>query len=73
MVTRYLQIRILLQRQLLLYYSRHDISDHFLRSIVIAGSQTCITAAKDTIRLIYMQYRRKLLNSLRYNLHCTSF
>jgi hypothetical protein len=71
-VTRYLQIRILLHRQLLLMFSRRDIGDYFLRAIAIAGSQVCISAAKETIRLVYKRYRRNLLNSLRYNLHCTT-
>jgi hypothetical protein len=69
-MARYLQIRILLQRQLLLMFSGRDINDHFLRAVAIAGSQVCISAAKETIRLVYKQYRRNLLNSLRYNLHC---
>ena len=68
---RYLQIRILLQRQVLLVFSRQDIDDHFLRTVAIAGSQTCISAARETIRLIYTQYHRRLLNSLCYNLHCS--
>jgi hypothetical protein len=68
---RYLTIRILLQRQVLLVFSRQDIDDHFLRAIAVAGSQTCISAARETIRLIYTQYRHRLLNSLCYNLHCS--
>jgi len=70
---RYLQIRILLQRQLLLIFSRQQIDDHFLRAIAIAGSQTCIYAARQTVQIIYGQYHRRLLNSLWYNLHCMLF
>jgi hypothetical protein len=55
----------------LLVFSRQNIDDHFLRAIAVAGSQTCISAARETIRLIYTQYRRRLLNSLCYNLHCS--
>jgi hypothetical protein len=67
---RYLQIRILLQRPLLLLFSRGDIHDDFLRTIAIAGSQTCIYAARQTLQMISHQYHRRLLNSLWYNLHC---
>ncbi|KAL2004460.1 hypothetical protein VTN00DRAFT_3489 [Thermoascus crustaceus] len=69
MLIRYLHIRILLQRQLLLIFTRQHIEDAFLRTVTIAGSQTCISAARQTIRLICTEYHRHLLNSLWYNLH----
>lgn len=69
MEVRYLQIRILLQRQLLLIFSRQEIEDDFFRTIAIAGSQTCIYAARQTVRMIYSQYRAGLLNSIWYSLH----
>ncbi|KAH8802462.1 fungal-specific transcription factor domain-containing protein [Xylogone sp. PMI_703] len=66
---RYLQIRVLLQRQLLMIFSREEIKDDFFRSVAIAGSRACISAAQETIRLIYTKYHRRQLNSLCYNLH----
>ncbi|KAH8805132.1 fungal-specific transcription factor domain-containing protein [Xylogone sp. PMI_703] len=69
MRVRYLQIRILLQRQLFLMFSRQNIEDHFLRSIAIAGSQTCIYAARETVKIIHSHYHCGHLNSLWYNLH----
>ncbi|RFU26804.1 hypothetical protein B7463_g9529, partial [Scytalidium lignicola] len=57
------------RQQLVTYVSREDITDDFFRSVAIAGSRACISAAQETIRLIYDKYHRRLLNSLCYNLH----
>ncbi|RLL97714.1 hypothetical protein CFD26_106592 [Aspergillus turcosus] len=66
---RYLQIRLLIHRPLLLLLTRQDIGDAFLREATIAGSKACIDAACQTVGLIYAQYDNQLLHSLRYNLH----
>ncbi|CZR63786.1 uncharacterized protein PAC_13683 [Phialocephala subalpina] len=69
MQIRYLQIRLLLQRQLLVIFSRQDIEDDFLRAVAIAGSRACISGACESIKLIHTYHHRGLLNSLWYNLH----
>ncbi|KAH6721858.1 fungal-specific transcription factor domain-containing protein [Leptodontidium sp. MPI-SDFR-AT-0119] len=66
---RYLQIRILIQRPLLLMVSRQPIEDDFYRAIAIAGAQTCMLAAQQTVRMICDLYHRGLLNSSWYNLY----
>ncbi|OQV11205.1 Fungal specific transcription factor domain-containing protein [Cladophialophora immunda] len=69
MQIRYKQIQILLRRPLLLMFSRDDPDDDFVRAIAVAGSQMCLAAARQTIRMIHEQYHRQLLNPLWYNLH----
>ncbi|PVH72195.1 hypothetical protein DL98DRAFT_611637 [Cadophora sp. DSE1049] len=66
---RFLQIRILLQRPLLIMVSRQPIEDDFYRAIAIAGVQTCILAARQSVRMICDLYHRGLLNSSWYNLY----
>ncbi|KAH7372169.1 fungal-specific transcription factor domain-containing protein [Cadophora sp. MPI-SDFR-AT-0126] len=66
---RYMQIRILIQRPLLSMFSRQPIEDDFFRAITIAGAQTCILAAHQTVRMICDLYHRGLLNSSWYNLY----
>jgi hypothetical protein len=70
MIYRYLQIRLLIHRPLLLMFSRQNIVDGFLREVMIASSRTCIDIACQTVDLIYTQYQNELLHSMRYNLHC---
>ncbi|EXJ68443.1 uncharacterized protein A1O5_08235 [Cladophialophora psammophila CBS 110553] len=69
MYIRFLNVRLLLHRQSFLIFSRQDIEDSFHRDVAIASCNRCILAARETIKLIYAQYRRRLLNSLWYNLH----
>lgn len=63
-------MRLLLQRASFLHFGRHDIQDDFLKVVSIASAKTCLSAARDAIRLINEQYEHNLLNSLWYNLHC---
>ncbi|KIW69558.1 hypothetical protein PV04_05428 [Phialophora macrospora] len=69
MYIRFLNVRLLLHRQSFLIFSRQEIEDTFQRHVAIASCNCCIMAARETIKLIYAQYRRRLLNSLWYNLH----
>ncbi|KAJ5820168.1 hypothetical protein N7474_005759 [Penicillium riverlandense] len=69
MKIRYLQIRLLIHRPLLLMVTQQDIGEDFLREAAVAGSKTCINAACRTVGLICAQYDNQLLHSLRYNLH----
>ncbi|OQU98796.1 Fungal specific transcription factor domain-containing protein [Cladophialophora immunda] len=69
MFIRFLNVRLLLHRQSFLIFSRQEIEDSFHRDVAIASCNRCILAARETIRVIYAQYRRGLLNSLWYNLH----
>lgn len=51
-------------------FGRQDIEDEFSRAVAVAGCQSCIHAARQTLQMIIHQYHRGLLNSLWYNLHC---
>jgi hypothetical protein len=68
---RFLQIRLLLQRPVFLLFSKDQINDEFMRAGAIASSRVCVSAAQETIQLIHQDYKRQLLNSLWYNLHCS--
>lgn len=61
---------ILLQRPLLLMFSRESVEDELIHTIALAGSQTCLAAALESMRLISEQYHQQRLNSISYNLHC---
>lgn len=67
---RYLNLRLLMHRQAFLIFSQQEINEPFQRAVAIASARSCIASARETIRLIYTQYHRRLLNSLWYNLHC---
>ncbi|KAK5312441.1 hypothetical protein LTR93_011337 [Exophiala xenobiotica] len=66
---RFLQMRLLLQRPLFLFLANNRYSDEFTKAAVIASSNVCIKAAKETIELIKSHYDGHMLNSLWYNLY----
>jgi hypothetical protein len=70
MILRYKQSKILLQRRLLLMFSRENIDDEFVSAIAISGSQACLAAARQIIYMIGEQYHQRTLDSLFCNLHC---
>ena len=67
---RFLQMRLLLQRPSFMLFRKNEIKDDFLRGVALSASQICMSAARETIRLIHLHYDKQLLNSLWYNLHC---
>ena len=67
---RFLQMRLLLQRPSFVLFCRNEMKDDFLKRIALASSQVCVSAARETIRLINDHYYKQQLNSLWYILHC---
>jgi hypothetical protein len=67
---RFLQMRLLLQRPAFLLFATNKCGDEFTKAVAIASSNVCVSAAEETIRLIQSHYKRQMLNSLWYNLHC---
>lgn len=69
LLTRYINLRLLIHRQTFLIFSKHDIEDPFQRAVAIASCRVCLDTARQVIEVIHENHHRRMLNSLWYSLH----
>jgi hypothetical protein len=69
LLTRYINLRLLVHRQTFLIFSKHNIEDPFQRAVAIASCRVCISTARQVIEVIHENHHRRMLNSLWYSLH----
>lgn len=69
LLTRYINLRLLIHRQTFLIFSKHNIEDPFQRAVAIASCRVCLSTARQVIEVVHKHHHRRMLNSLWYSLH----